>query len=389
MEIYVQSAGVSQEQDYFWQEINSQQRTEEPELVQAFKHLLDTQSYSILIGRKSQRLILLVTGMKASQRKDYRGRTIRNSIAFITEERNERKIRGLAVAALNKELEKPIDNAIKEGGECGFKVSNQDIEELITQLFDSRNIGDQVTRYPDCKIGKNSKNLDDNNKNIEIIANELAKDRLPQHIETLVVVTGAKNEETLKKAGVWRGLSNDVKSETLEKSNTEGINWLEKFLNCLNNPIRSLLIPIGSSAIVALLLIFNPFKTVAPNALTPLAVISSNGQYIALSDASGKFQLKDSKNQLIAQVTLNQASPVKSVAISPNGKYVASGNSKGEVWLYRVNNGKLGKIDNKVQHDGEVLSVSIMAPSKPEAKTITIVSGGSDGEVKLWTPVIK
>lgn len=42
-----------------------------------------------------------------------------------------------------------------------------------------------------------------------------------------------------------------------------------------------------------------------------------------------------------------------------------------------------------MQHSGEVLSVSIMVTGKPETQTIIVVSGGSDGEVKLWTPVIK
>ena len=237
-----------------------------------------------------------------------------------------------------------------------------------------------------CKIGKN---LEDN---IKIIAKELTESCLPENIETLIVVTGAKSEDTLKSARVWRGLSNLVKSEPLVKYNIEEGFSLEK----LCDPLK---IFSGMGLIVgaiALILIFNPFKPLAPNYSIPLAVISSNGQYIALRDVNGELQVKDKTNKLIAEIPVNQDSPIKSVAISSNGQYVATGNAKGEVWLYRVNNGNLEKIANQVQHNGEVLSVAIMVSDNSSKKdnpaadnskksTITIVSGGSDGEVKMFT----
>ncbi|MEO1377450.1 MAG: hypothetical protein AAFW70_24845, partial [Cyanobacteria bacterium J06635_10] len=115
MEIYILSAGVSQQQDYIWQEITEtkQQVVNKPNLVSEFNNLLETQAHSIFIGRKSNKLILFVTGMEASKRKDYRNRTIRNSIAVIAEDNqeNEQKIRGIAVLALNKKLEHEIDSA--------------------------------------------------------------------------------------------------------------------------------------------------------------------------------------------------------------------------------------------------------------------------------------
>ncbi|MHC5729887.1 MAG: hypothetical protein ACYTXY_38385, partial [Nostoc sp.] len=124
MEIYVQSAGVSEQQDYIWQKITEtgQKRVDEPILVKNFKDLLQTEAPSIFIGRESNKLILLVTGMKATQRKDYRNRTIRNSIALIAQDNqeNEQKIRGIAVLALEGKLVNEIDSAIKEGGQWGF-----------------------------------------------------------------------------------------------------------------------------------------------------------------------------------------------------------------------------------------------------------------------------
>jgi hypothetical protein len=211
MEIYIQSAGIFQEQDYSWQNI-SNRPVDEPQLVKEFKHLLNTQFYSILLGRKKGELILIVTGMKASQRKDYRGRTLRNSIVFVAEEtsQNDKIIRGLAVAALRNDLEHHIDNTIKPGGDYGFEVDREKIEVLIHQ-FDSNIPSSEDTKETFHKIGKNSED------NIEQIANELTKNSLPENIETLVVVTEAKNEDTLKNAKVWRGVSNLVRSETLTR----------------------------------------------------------------------------------------------------------------------------------------------------------------------------
>jgi WD40 repeat protein len=392
MEIfYIQSAGISQEQDYSWQKIsnNCQQAEDEPELVREFKHLLNTQAYSILVGRKRQQLILLVTGMKASQRQDYRGRNLRNSIAFITDEtsENEKEIRRLTIAALNHELETPVDKAITSGGRCGFEVDFQKIKILINESI-PENIGIKVTKDTFCKIGKNSK------RNTTSIANELERNSLPKNIETLVVVTQAKDENTLKKAKVWRGLSNLVKSETLVEYNIED-GFLKEICKEYN-PLKIFSAMSLISVPIAFLLIFNPVKPIVSTSLTPLAVISSNAQYIAVRDVNSELQVKDKTNKLIAEVPVNQDSPIKSVAISSNGQYVATGNAKGEVLLYSVNNVNLEKIANQVQHNGEVLSVAIMVSDNSSKKdnpttdnskkpTITIVSGGSDGEVKMFT----
>jgi hypothetical protein len=391
IQIYVQSAGISQEQDYFWQKISnsSQQTINEPELVQEFKHLLNSQAYSILVGRKREQLILLVTGMKASKRKDYRGRILRNSIAFIADatSENERTIRGLAVAALKNDLEQSLDKAIQSGDQSGFEVDYQKIESLINQ-FASNIVGNEDIS-PEPKIGKNSE------QNMREVADELAENSLPKRmkrIETLIVVTEAKNEATLNNARVWRGLSNLVKSEKLVKYNMEEFS-LEKLCHPFKILFSGIGLIVGS---IVLILIFNPFKCLTPNYYIPLAVISSNGQYIAVNDVNSELTVKDKTNKLIAEVPVNQESPIKSIAISYNGKYVATGNANGEVWLYSVHNGNLEKIANQVQHNGEVLSVAIMVSDKSSGgnkpgdttskkSTITIVSGGNDGTVKILT----
>jgi hypothetical protein len=324
--------------------------------------------------------------MKANQRKDYRGRILRNSIAFITDatRENEITIRRLAVAALKNDLEQSLDKAIQSGDKSGFEVDYKRIKSLINQFASNIVSSKDISSEP--KIGKNSE------QNMREVADELAENSLPKSIKTLVVVTEAKNEDTLKKARVWRGLSNLVKSETLVKYNIEELS-LEKRCDPLKILFSGMGLIVGA---IALILISNPFKSLTPNYFIPLAVISSNGQYIAVNDVNSELTVKDKTNKLIAEVPINQDSPIKSIAISSNGKYVATGNANGEVWLYSVDNGNLGKIANQIQHNGEVLSVAIMVSDKSSGgnkpgdttskkPTITIVSGGNDGTVKILT----
>jgi hypothetical protein len=324
--------------------------------------------------------------MKANQRKDYRGRILRNSIAFITDatRENEITIRRLAVAALKNDLEQSLDKAIQSGDKSGFEVDYKRIKSLINQFASNIVSSKDISSEP--KIGKNSE------QNMREVADELAENSLPKSIKTLVVVTEAKNEDTLKKARVWRGLSNLVKSETLVKYNIEELS-LEKRCDPLKILFSGMGLIVGA---IALILIFNPFKSLTPNYFIPLAVISSNGQYIAVNDVNSELTVKDKTNKLIAEVPINQDSPIKSIAISSNGKYVATGNANGEVWLYSVDNGNLEKIANQIQHNGEVLSVAIMVSDKSSGgnkpgdttskkPTITIVSGGNDGTVKILT----
>ena len=67
---------------------------------------------------------------------------------------------------------------------------------------------------------------------------------------------------------------------------------------------------------------------------------------------------------------------VKAVAVSPNGKIVASGSKNGEIKLWELDTGKL--IRTISAHKQSVKSIAI----SPDGKTL--VSGSKSGKVKLW-----
>jgi hypothetical protein len=221
MEIYVQSRGIAQEHGYCWLWFNKYPEiVEAPGLVKQAKDLIESEAFSVVLARNSDKLLLLVTGLKANKRKDYQGRPIRNSVAWIGQdsEENECTLRTIAARALLGSLEKVIDSAVEPGGEKGFQVSFEKIQNLSEDATDraKRQLLDLDKEKP--KIGRTSRELK------KELASDLKKYRLPKHklehqsvdqqFVPLVVVTGIQDEETLKKAGVWRGLSSLVNSNS-------------------------------------------------------------------------------------------------------------------------------------------------------------------------------
>ncbi|MEC4814056.1 MAG: hypothetical protein SAK29_12400 [Scytonema sp. PMC 1069.18] len=209
MKIYVQSRGLSQDYDYCW-------LPEVPPILKKYRinDLIQSESPSLVLGRYENQLILLITGLEASERADVQRRKIRNSVAWVGEDNqeNEEKLRAIAACALQDKLKETlqdeIDQAVTFGGEFGFQVAFEDISQLsVAETITTRSFPAKV----DKKIGKNSKNLRDN------LAYDLEESCLPKGNDfnntPLVIVTGIKSENALKQAGVWRGLSNLVQGE--------------------------------------------------------------------------------------------------------------------------------------------------------------------------------
>ncbi|GAB1545467.1 hypothetical protein NUACC21_81430 [Scytonema sp. NUACC21] len=202
MEIYIQSRGFSQDYDYCWQ-------PEVPAIIKQYRinDLIQSESPSVVLGRYDNKLLLLITGLEASERIDFQRRKIRNSIAYLGKdcEESEEKIRAIAACALRGLLEADIDKAVSFGGEYGFEVSFDVINQM--KVDEVRNFDAKL----ESKIGKNSEYLRND------LAYELEERRLPKgngfSNTPLVVVTGIKSEKALKEAGVWRGLSNLVRGE--------------------------------------------------------------------------------------------------------------------------------------------------------------------------------
>jgi len=205
MKIYVQSSGVSEKHDYSWQGIdeNQKQINEEPKLVTKFKSLIQVEAHSLLLARGENReILLLVTGMQARERTDYRSRKIRNSVAWVGRQEDEPMLRAIAVRILQSfrgqdSLKEEIDRAVKPDTEEGFQVSFDIIE--AKELAQSVEVENNPPN-PKSKIG-----LSTDEENTNELVEELQKCQLPKKTGPLVVFTGIKSPSVLQDAGVWRG----------------------------------------------------------------------------------------------------------------------------------------------------------------------------------------
>ena len=222
MIIYVQSRGKNQDQDYRWLRIKSNEYyPDNPDfLLQPINNspvrpidLIESQKPSVILVATHNDYYLLVTGLQASQeRTDFTGRSVRNSVLWIVKKDRENIIiRSLLIQILRGELDRAIDRTINIYGQYGFEVDYKAFKELSNSTLA---IGNNEP-INSCKIGKNYDFLR------EEIALELESNTLPNKEGLLVLVTSIKSSSALKETGVWRGLSNRVESEKLEKYDEE------------------------------------------------------------------------------------------------------------------------------------------------------------------------
>lgn len=231
IDIYVQSRGFSEEFDYCWV-------PKVPAIIQDNRvcNTIQSESPSLVLGRYSKQLLLLVTGLESKRRHDFRGRIIRNSVAWVCDDNpeNEQLLRGIAAHALRNLLDDEVDKVIEFGNEDGFKFNSNFLNFINLKSTNSREPQYEPELY------KNSEESKDN------LAYELEERCLPNgnsfQNTLLVVVTGNKSAATLEDAGVWRGLSNLVKEKERKwkennfqlQSQSKNINndkqWLKKSL---------------------------------------------------------------------------------------------------------------------------------------------------------------
>jgi len=204
MEIYIQSAGTSPDFDYCWQ-------PEVPSLLTRISSYIQGESSSLVLARFENQFILLVTGLASSNKKDFAGRVIRHSVAWVCEENNdnEKQLRAIAVQALQGVLSSKIDRLIQFGGKSGFKFEISEFEKLNQSILDEETIDNMPLESSETrpKMAKNSQELRDS------LAGDLQRSCLPKDYEILVVVTGIKSEDSLIQTKIWRSLSNLVKSD--------------------------------------------------------------------------------------------------------------------------------------------------------------------------------
>ncbi|MEB3828553.1 hypothetical protein [Phormidium sp. CCY1219] len=215
MEIYVRSRGFSQENGYCWV-------PQTPSILTTNRvtELIQSEAHSLVLARYGRQLLLLVTGLEAKGRLDFRDRKIRNSIAWVGEDSPETstQLRAIAVRALRSFLEADkadnldadIDRAIVFGGADGFQVSWEELSRLsdnLPRMQSSGNLEREREELATDKVGNNCDFLK------EDLAEILECYALPKREGVLVVVTGIKSEEAIVQAGVWRGLSKTISTQ--------------------------------------------------------------------------------------------------------------------------------------------------------------------------------
>ncbi|BAY26983.1 hypothetical protein NIES2100_68030 [Calothrix sp. NIES-2100] len=230
MEIYIKSRGL--QRDYYWVTKSENQPiaensesipTQAITLINAATHLVEEKDFSLVLFRsQNDKLLLLVTALQ-TQRQDIQGRNIRNSIAWIGKNKEEFKLRQLAVLALKNELEQKIDPAINNYS-GGFEVDWEAIEQTIQELIPLSGAGKEPLPA-EAEIKKIARISETRKRQL---ADELLKYCLPsEKTGALVVVTGIKSKESLEKAQVWRSLSSDtsIPEQRLQPLNQQTNDW--------------------------------------------------------------------------------------------------------------------------------------------------------------------
>ncbi|WP_320060490.1 hypothetical protein [Planktothrix agardhii] len=228
MKIFVESAGKSPEHDYNW--IDEQLKIiEKPNIIKSFIGLLQQDSPSLLIGRKGEEFVLIVTGI-SSERRDYQNRIIRISIVWIDD--NEAKIRSLASKILLSKIflpdtgeidpKKSIEACVTAGGENGFKVVDFESLRSLLEEQESSKLSDEKL---DEKLEQKSDDTIKQLAQLAQLAQDLKERSLPKKDRPLVVVTGIQSKADFREAKVWRGLANFVDERGGQKE--EEINFRE------------------------------------------------------------------------------------------------------------------------------------------------------------------
>ncbi|MBD1803863.1 hypothetical protein H6F98_00015 [Microcoleus sp. FACHB-SPT15] len=290
MDFYVQSCGVAQEHGYCWLDEN-QKIVEEPDLIKKVKNLIESEAPSVVLARDSDKLLLLVTGLKASHRTDYRGRTIRNSVAWVDEDtsENERTLRALAARALRGSLGEGIDCAVDSRKETGFEVSFKKIQELTATA---------KAKKQQLPLEREKKQIKPTSKeDKKELAEELEEYCLPkpksdnQQVVPLVVVTGIQDKETLENAGVWRGMSSLVTKDKEGKQQPTHGNSAKNIFQWLfarvNIPIPRIGIP--GVAIMLITVLYFAFQ------ILPLQSRATIPSCFAITDESLIFYARQSE----------------------------------------------------------------------------------------------
>ena len=112
-----------------------------------------------------------------------------------------------------------------------------------------------------------------------------------------------------------------------------------------------------------------------PNAVNSIA-FSPNGQFIASGNAEKTIDLWRVSNGAQLRTFTGHGKGVRSVAYSPDGSIIASGTSDGSVWLWQAGNGNL--LQTLAGHSAWVQALAF----SPDGQILA--SGSGDNTIKIW-----
>lgn len=204
MDVFVQSSGISK--DYCWLNAknNSNKSIDLPNIVSNLTNIIDTEFPCLILDRDHDKAILCITALKSS-RTDNRTRTICNSVIWIGDQNDEKKLQSLVIDYLKntQEFSNEIDKAITFEPENGFKVDMNKIP-----------LGDE------SKLSNLRPLQDDKSKigNFEKLKSELLRElkqyQLPKKDSILIFISTIKSQDFLEnKVKAWRGLSSQIKGD--------------------------------------------------------------------------------------------------------------------------------------------------------------------------------
>src|SRR5260370_32246959 len=119
-------------------------------------------------------------------------------------------------------------------------------------------------------------------------------------------------------------------------------------------------------------------RSVAPSAVA--VALSADGQRLLAADGDGQLLLIDpASGKTIRDITDKATEPVSRLVFSLDGKKAAGGGSKGKIWIWDVQTGKI--VQSTSKFDGEIRDLAFTA----DGKRLVAVSEAPD--VLVWDVV--
>jgi WD40 repeat protein len=110
-------------------------------------------------------------------------------------------------------------------------------------------------------------------------------------------------------------------------------------------------------------------------AITCVRFVPGSQQFLVTSSLDAKIIILDLSN-FEKRILEGSAAPINTIAISPDGKYLASGSADAEIVLWNIEDGEI--ICSLVGHHDEIVSLAFSSDSS------ILASGSKDAKVILW-----